>query len=47
MRDRGLVRPAYQGTTPREHLFGAGHARLPASHVGSGRRPAPGPAAMA
>jgi FMN-dependent oxidoreductase (nitrilotriacetate monooxygenase family) len=47
LRARGLARQGYQGGTLRAQLFGAGHDRLPPSHVGSGRRPAPDPVAMA
>ncbi|MEO7121988.1 MAG: hypothetical protein ABI400_02495, partial [Lacisediminihabitans sp.] len=32
---RGLYRTAYEETTFRERLFGAGNARLPESHPGS------------
>jgi long-chain alkane monooxygenase len=42
LQDRGLFRAGYDPaeTTLRERLFGAGRARLPASHPGAARRPA-------
>ncbi len=38
MRARGLAKEGYAADTLRGHLFGAGNDRLPAEHVGSGRR---------
>ncbi|HEY4269669.1 MAG TPA: LLM class flavin-dependent oxidoreductase [Galbitalea sp.] len=38
LQKRGLYREKYEHATLRENLFGAGNARLPASHTGAGYR---------
>ncbi|MEV1064611.1 NtaA/DmoA family FMN-dependent monooxygenase [Streptomyces sp. NPDC050263] len=38
LRERGLAKTAYEGSTLREHLFGAGRATLPEGHVGASFR---------
>jgi hypothetical protein len=40
LQKRGLYREKYEQGTLREHLFGAGNARLPESHSGAGYRTA-------
>jgi hypothetical protein len=39
---RGVYRETYEGSSLRENLFGAGHARPPASHPSAAFRPRPG-----
>lgn len=41
LRERGLAKTAYESSTLREHLFGAGRVTLPENHVGASFRPGP------